>query len=274
MKEKAHRTLVIGDIHGGLKSLLQVLERSGFDNQRDRLIILGDIVDGWSESAQCVDFFIKLQEESKFGHIFIRGNHDHWCENWLTYGAIDENWYKQGGGATISSYITTDNKDNIDHELFFRRMTYYYLENNKLFVHGGFTDVRGVGYEYNKSEYFWNRSLWESALMHRPFHRYGNYDEIYIGHTDTTNYKCKRHYPEYNMPEQTYKNGGIIVPMLRHNIYNLDTGGGFSGKLSIMDIDSKEFWQSDLLSELYKDEYDAIILDIKKSNNKQKRGFY
>ncbi|WP_217707033.1 metallophosphoesterase [Pedobacter ghigonis] len=39
------RTLVIGDIHGGLKALIQLLERASVTKQ-DRLIFLGDFVDG------------------------------------------------------------------------------------------------------------------------------------------------------------------------------------------------------------------------------------
>ncbi|MCW1960743.1 hypothetical protein [Chryseobacterium viscerum] len=33
----------------------------------------------------------------------------------------------------------------------------------------------------------------------------------------------------------------------------MDTGAGSVGKLTIMDIDSKEIWQSDFLSTLYGD---------------------
>jgi serine/threonine protein phosphatase 1 len=35
------------------------------------------------------------------------------------------------------------------------------------------------------------------------------------------------------------------------NITNMDTGAGHTGKLTIMDIDSKIFWQSDPLPKLY-----------------------
>jgi len=44
------KTFTIGDIHGGHKALLQCLERSGTDKKNDRLLCLGDVVDGmvWS----------------------------------------------------------------------------------------------------------------------------------------------------------------------------------------------------------------------------------
>ena len=53
------RTLVIGDIHGGLKALHQVVERANITKD-DHLIFLGDYVDGWSESAQVLQYLIKL----------------------------------------------------------------------------------------------------------------------------------------------------------------------------------------------------------------------
>ena len=44
--QKSSRTLVIGDVHGNHRGLLQCLERSGFDKENDTLISLGDVADG------------------------------------------------------------------------------------------------------------------------------------------------------------------------------------------------------------------------------------
>ena len=38
------------------------------------------------------------------------------------------------------------------------------------------------------------------------------------------------------------------------NIWNLDTGAGFEGKLTIMNVDTKEYYQSDKLTTLYTNE--------------------
>ena len=78
------RTLAIGDIHGGLKALEQVFERAAV-NATDRLIFVGDYVDGWSQSAPVIDFLLNLKQEC----IFIKGNHDFWCEQWLYSGYAD-----------------------------------------------------------------------------------------------------------------------------------------------------------------------------------------
>ena len=71
------RTLVIGDIHGGLKALEQVLERAKI-TAKDRLVFMGDYVDGWSESARVIQYLMRLSEVNSC--VFLKGNHDMWCE--------------------------------------------------------------------------------------------------------------------------------------------------------------------------------------------------
>ena len=66
-------TFVIGDIHGGMRALTQILEKAKI-SKADRLIFLGDYVDGWSESPQIINFLIELSKTHDC--IFIRGNHD------------------------------------------------------------------------------------------------------------------------------------------------------------------------------------------------------
>ena len=92
------RTFVIGDIHGGLKALLQVLNKLEV-KEEDTLIFVGDYVDGWSEAAQVIQFLIELSEKVKC--IFIKGNHDVWCENWLKTAIVEPLWYLHGGKETI-----------------------------------------------------------------------------------------------------------------------------------------------------------------------------
>jgi serine/threonine protein phosphatase 1 len=65
-----------------------------------------------------------------------------------------------------------------------------------------------------------------------PFHMVTPFNEIFIGHTSTTNWSTDK-------------------PMNAVNIHNLDTGAGHEGKLTIMDIHSREFWQSDPVGTLY-----------------------
>lgn len=235
------RTLVIGDIHGGLKALVQVLERASVSTE-DELIFLGDYVDGWSESAQVIDFLIDRSVEQSC--IFIKGNHDAWCENWLRTGTGDSDWIFHGGQSTIESYAKQE-KNAAKHLEFFERMTMYYIdESNRLFIHAGFTSMHGPQNEFYSTNYRWDRTLLEMALAINPAidkssilypKRLKLFHEIYIGHTPTINYNS-------------------ATPIQAVNLWNIDTGSAFTGKLTILDVDSKQFWQSDPLPQLYPNE--------------------
>jgi serine/threonine protein phosphatase 1 len=63
--------------------------------------------------------------------------------------------------------------------------------------------------------------------------RFTLYKEIYIGHTPVTRIERIRS---------------------KANVWNVDTGAAFKGPLTIMDVDTKEFWQSEPLTQLYFDE--------------------
>ena len=232
------RTLVIGDIHGGLRALIQVLERAKV-TPNDKLIFLGDYVDGWSESPQVLDFLINLQTSHKC--IFMRGNHDELLLEWLR-GKDNELWHQHGGEATIHAYSILPAGIKIRHMAFLENLVNYHIDKkNRLFVHAGFTNMHSVQNEHYQRFLFWDRTLWEMAValdkslpnsdLTYP-KRLTLYDEIYIGHTPVTKI-------------------GQTVPVKMANVWNVDTGAAFKGKLSIMDIDTKEFWQSDALPDLY-----------------------
>ena len=80
------RTLVIGDIHGALRALVQVLERADIQAD-DYLIFLGDYADGWSETPEVMDFLIGYQKKQRC--LFLRGNHDALCREFLLGKEMD-----------------------------------------------------------------------------------------------------------------------------------------------------------------------------------------
>jgi len=252
---------VIGDIHGGLKALIQIFE-NGMFNSKDTFIFLGDYVDGWSESAQVIQFLIKLKK--RYNCIFLRGNHDEWLEEWLFSGIRPHGWEQNGGTSTIESYIESALVMNDEHKKFFKNLHNYYVDDkNRLFVHGGFTSNRGAEKEHVDSYLRWDRSLWYSALAAKPTYdkyknlklvdkRLRNYKEIFIGHTATTSYSMNS---KGKIREQRkFSNETIITPINACNVWNMDTGCGFKGKLTCMNVDTKEYVQSDFLTELYKNE--------------------
>ncbi len=157
-----NRTIVIGDIHGGLKALLQLLKRADL-LPSDQLIFLGDYVDGWSDSANVVSYLIELAKQNSC--IFLRGNHDYLTEKWLKTGESNEQWLQHGGQSSIDAYRNFSSEEIETHLNFYSQMVNYYIDkNNKLFVHAGFTNLRGPDQEYHSTALYWDRTLWEMVL--------------------------------------------------------------------------------------------------------------
>lgn len=236
--QKDTRTFVIGDIHGGYKALLQVLERANVTKE-DKLIFLGDYVDGWSQSYEVIEKLLELNSTNEC--IFIRGNHDQWLYEYIRTGFHGSQW-EQGAHATKNSYGKRSMMIPDTHEKFFGTQLNYYIDDqNRCFVHGGFNRHFSIKDQSVPYIYYWDRDLWMQALSYTtiiegyPFKMFDKFKEVFIGHTSTTNWKTDK-------------------PMHAANIWNLDTGGGFKGKLTIMNVDTKEYFQSDLLTELYPDE--------------------
>jgi serine/threonine protein phosphatase 1 len=230
---RINRTFVIGDIHGAYKALVQLIHRIQ-PAEKDTLIFLGDYVDGWSESAEVVDYLLQLK--STINCIFIRGNHDTWCSEWLNGNLSKQDWIDGEGAATVHSYKNISRERLVQHQSFFNSTIMYWIdEDNRLFIHAGFASMHGPIKETYSSNYSWDRTLWELSLALDPqlpknsiFYpkRLKLFSEIYIGHTPTTNYN-------------------ISTPVNKANLWNVDTGAGFRGPLSAVEVHSKQVYQSD-----------------------------
>lgn len=236
------RTLVVGDIHGGLKALLQLMKRAEIQ-PGDQLIFLGDYVDGWSDSANVVSYLIEFAKQNSC--IFLRGNHDDLTHRWLKSGEMNDQWLEHGGQSSIDAYRQFSQEEKEKHIEFFDQMVNYYNDKeNRLFVHAGFTNQKGPEQEYTPTPFYWDRTLWEMAMCIDPSLKPGDkgyperlslFKEIYIGHTPVTRI-------------------GRSKPVNFANVYNIDTGAAFKGRISLMDINTKEVFQSDEVWTLYPEE--------------------
>lgn len=232
------KTYAIGDIHGAYKAMMQCFERSKFDYKKDRLIVMGDVCDGYPDVRQCIDELLKIKHCD-----LIIGNHDMWALDWALRGDKPEIWTKQGGDRTMASYNGGPMpQTHID----FLKSGHLWLEvGNKLFVHAGF--VPDLPLEQNSAQVLvWDRDLlkdaWEAANYRREA-QITKYDDIFIGHTTTELYRT-------------------LEPIHVCNVWDLDTGAGWSGKLTIMDVDTKEYWQSELSKDLYGGTPDTLKIRI------------
>lgn len=64
------RDFIVGDLHGAVALLEDAMDKAGFDEERDRLFLVGDLIDRGLESALCVEILKKPYAHS------LRGNHE------------------------------------------------------------------------------------------------------------------------------------------------------------------------------------------------------
>jgi len=242
------RTIVIGDIHGGYKALIQLIERINLQDT-DLLVFLGDYVDGWSENFEVVDFLISLKlKRAQHNHaapIFIRGNHDALGLDYLVNNYKPVNWLDHGGHSTVASYQNRSRQEVQAHIDFLTNGLVDYLElDGNGYFHAGFQNLKGPQHEYYPNVVYWDRTLWEVAVSLDPNlqrdddcypDRLKLYDEIFIGHTPTSRL-------------------GVLEPLNKVNVWNLDTAAAYYGPLSALCVESKEVWQSDPVHTFYKGE--------------------
>ncbi len=237
------RRFCAGDIHGAYLALKQVLKLSEFNDKEDILICLGDVADGWSQVPECFERLLKINNL-----VYIMGNHDAWLLEYFKTGAMPDIWTSQGGKATIKAYNRLDEFDDAkrilrDHKkLLEKAHSYYITHDNKLFVHGGFDWHQDITTQ-RSYDLMWDRELFYAAKMWEGWKNKGkqvimvkDYNEVFIGHTSTS---------------QTDPN---LQPVHASNVWNLDQGAGWEGKLTLMNIDTKEFFQSDIVKKLYPNE--------------------
>ena len=229
------RRFVIGDIHGANKALLQVFERSGFNYENDELISLGDVVDGWPETAECIDTLLKIKNL-----VHVAGNHDDWAlsyyENTMKMGEFRA-WFSQGGESTIKSLGDHDQVKNKHIQYLKKAKLYYVMDGDKIFAHGGVPSKSFILEKAEKHQFTWDRSLIQRASEKRNKKTVDDrWEEIYVGHTPVVNFKIES-----------------LMPQKWTNLWAMDTSACYKGVVSMMDIDTKEVFQSDECHKIYPD---------------------
>ncbi len=231
------RTFVVGDLHGYVHPLIELLQKVDFDYEEDRLISMGDLCDRGPDTWGVIEHLLKVKNL-----ILIKGNHDPWLQQWLDTTVQDRIWLYNGGMTTIKSYISSENKNIDKHlELLKSALPYYKTIHNGqriCFVHGGF-DKNHFIHDQNPESLMWDRELIMQAMSAGPKRKLKTKDEfdmIFVGHTPTL-------YWDESVPGKGLQ--PIYKPIYSGGIWNVDTGCGKGGRLTLMNLDTLEYIQSE-----------------------------
>lgn len=100
---------VIPEVRGDIRSLEVILNRilplRMFKNQEDVIVMLGDYINGDTNSDAVIDCIINIKEEYKDRAIILRGKHEELMLRSRQSDHDFNHWVDNGGSATIESYV-------------------------------------------------------------------------------------------------------------------------------------------------------------------------
>lgn len=140
------RTFAIGDIHGCLAKLRDLLARLPYQPGRDRLVFLGDYINRGPDTAKVLDLLCELRERDP-GIITLLGNHEYLLLEYHRSGdpALLPYLRKMGIDTTLKSYgvhtgfgLQSLNFLPPAHLAFLQGLRLYWESADYLFVHAGF----------------------------------------------------------------------------------------------------------------------------------------
>lgn len=212
------RTFAIGDIHGCLDQLEDLVDRID-PGKDDLLIFLGDYIDRGPSSLGVVDFMINLA--ASIPCVFLRGNHEHMFLEFLEFGANKALYFANGGMNTVQSYLGPEpflshsqvvQKISEEHRDFYAGLKWYYEDRNHIYVHAGIRP--GVPmYNQDRQDLIWIR------------------DEFIFSPTEMKKKVIFGHTP-------------FARPLIKEDKIGIDTGAVYGGVLTAVGLPGEIFIQS------------------------------
>jgi serine/threonine protein phosphatase 1 len=209
------RTIAIGDIHGSFTALTTLLEAIR-PTPDDRIIFLGDYVDGGPDSKSVLDSLIS--EPSLQSAIFLRGNHEVMMLEARDDPLKSGFWFDCGGFNTLLSYDAEKRPDwpsrvPASHWRFLENTRRFHETENHIFIHAGLDPDLDLA---DQPDFL---LFWEFFDTIQPHH---SGKKIVCGHS--------------RQESGAIKDLGFAVC--------IDTGACKGGWLTGLDVESGNFWQA------------------------------
>ena len=212
-----NKIFAIGDIHGCLEKLGELVDKIDIDYKKDTLVFVGDYVDRGNSAKEVVDYVLRLKSEYK-NVICLLGNHERMFLNYLK--GVDEDMYLRNGGInTLRSYeiLPSDNTEKrkrkipAEHLQFFESLLFYYETDDYIFVHAGIRP--GMPLKNQELEDL----LWIRNEFMEAEDDFGKI--IVFGHTP------------------------VMSPLIGKNKIGIDTGAVYGGKLTSVELPEIKIYQ-------------------------------
>ena len=212
-----NRTFVIGDIHGCIDKLENLMKKIPINWDKDNIVFLGDYVDRGAHPKDVVQFIIELKKTHDPQKIIcLKGNHEEMFLDFLSGEGLTDAFLAFGGEKTLSSYNLSAldkgaGKEAIspEHFEFLTNLNVSYSTDKFFMVHAGVRpkvplslqkeeDMLWIRDEFIKSNFNWGK-------------------RIIFGHTAFDN------------------------PLIQENKIGIDTGAVYGGVLTCLVLPDVDF---------------------------------
>lgn len=151
---------VIGDIHGEINKLKQLIDHINNIDSNYNLIFVGDYLDKGDNPKEVLDYLISISKHHPC--VFLLGNHEYfWMKEELE---VEEYLLKYGGKQTIKSFKSdsvSDTKKILKNEynVFFENLVPYYICKNYFICHSGIkmSNFNKSASEMQETDFLFNR---------------------------------------------------------------------------------------------------------------------
>ena len=134
------KIFAIGDIHGSIDRLQDLMQKIPIDFANDTLLFIGDYIDRGPGSVEVVEYLMDLKKRVP-EIILLKGNHEDMLEKYLD-GTDRFTYLLNGGQNTLDSYLSKTRRSDsfpipAEHIDFFKSLRLYYETGAYIFVHAG-----------------------------------------------------------------------------------------------------------------------------------------
>lgn len=159
---------LISDIHGNLRDFIKILKKIDFSKEKDKMIIMGDILDRGPDGIRLLEYIKPYLGTSME---LLMGNHELFAIMYLK-GELDKRtWTAFGGGDTVKDIdkMTLDKKNQLLE--FLEGLSYYSEINSKYYgnIIVTHTGVDCENYEHNQDKTINVKKSIEKAIQNNRY---------------------------------------------------------------------------------------------------------
>lgn len=222
------RRIVVGDIHGCLKTLRKLIEERIVLNSKDTLYFVGDFIDRGPDSKGVLDYISRLTDEG-YRIYSVRGNHEEMLLESLSDPKFIVGWMYNGAEMTLLSFgldpgifLTHETIHQIPEKYIqlIENLPYFIELEDFLIVHAGFNFYMDDPFQDQHA------MIWSRDMMYDP--EKADHRPVIHGHTPVSLDQIRQMIDD--------PNAGLI---------NIDAGCVYTeypdlGNLAAFDLDSRE----------------------------------